>query len=284
MKQAGFILTLKCPDKVGIVAQVTATIASLGANILESAQFGDELSGTYFMRVAFMPPPDLTLVSFKDKFAPIAHHFAMEWGAYDANIPMRVMILASKQDHCLVDLLYRNRQGALKMDITSIGSNHAETKRHADQAGLVFHHLPISKETKLEQETHIVKLFREEKVDLVILARYMQILSDGLTAKLAGRCINIHHSFLPSFKGAAPYTQAHSRGVKLIGATAHYVTAALDEGPIIEQATERVDHAMSVDEFVSIGREIEARVLARAVKYHLEHRVITNGNKTVVFK
>jgi formyltetrahydrofolate deformylase len=284
MKQAGFILTLKCPDKVGIVAQVTATIASLGANILESAQFGDELSGTYFMRVAFMPPPDLTLTSFKDKFAPVAKHFGMEWGAYDANIPMRVMILASKQDHCLVDLLYRNRQGALKMDITSIGSNHAETKRHADQAGVNFHHLPISKETKLEQETDIVKLFREEKVDLVILARYMQILSDGLTAKLAGRCINIHHSFLPSFKGAAPYTQAHSRGVKLIGATAHYVTAALDEGPIIEQATERVDHAMSVDEFVSIGREIEARVLARAVKYHLEHRVITNGNKTVVFK
>jgi formyltetrahydrofolate deformylase len=223
---------------VGIVAQVTATIASLGANILESAQFGDEITGTYFMRVAFMPPPDLTLTSFKDKFAPIAHHFGMEWGAYDANIPMRVMILASKQDHCLVDLLYRNRQGALKMDITSIGSNHAETKRHADQAGVNFHHLPISKETKLEQETDIVKLFREEKVDLVILARYMQILSDGLTAKLAGRCINIHHSFLPSFKGAAPYTQAHSRGVKLIGATAHYVTAALDEGPIIEQATE----------------------------------------------
>lgn len=284
MKQSGFILTLKCPDKVGIVAQVTAIIASLGANILESAQFGDELSGTYFMRVAFMPPPELTLQGFKDKFAPVAHNFKMEWGAYDAKIPMRVMILASKQDHCLVDLLYRNRQGALKMEITSIGSNHVEIKQHADIAGVTFHHLPISRETKLEQETEIVGLVRDEKVDLVILARYMQILSDGLTAKLSGRCINIHHSFLPSFKGAAPYTQAHSKGVKLIGATAHYVTTALDEGPIIEQATERVDHAMSVDEFVSIGREIEARVLARAVKYHLEHRVITNGNKTAVFK
>lgn len=284
MKQSGYILTLKCPDKVGIVAAVTHIIAVNGGNITESSQFGDEMTQTHFMRVAFDPQPTMTLAEFKDKFAPIAASFKMDWGVYDTKIAMNVMILASKQDHCLVDLLYRNRIGGLKMSITSIGSNHEATNLHAAQAGVHFHHLPISRETKLEQETEIVRLVKEEKVDLVILARYMQILSDGLTAKLAGRCINIHHSFLPSFKGAAPYSQAHARGVKIIGATAHYVTAALDEGPIIEQETERVNHAMAVDEFVSIGREIEARVLARAVKYHLEHRVLVNGTKTVVFR
>jgi formyltetrahydrofolate deformylase len=279
-----FILTLHCPDKVGIVASVTAAIASAGGNITDSAQFGDENTNTHFMRVAFTPPKDLTTSSFRASFEPIARSFNMTWHLYDMNIPLRVMILASKQDHCLVDLLYRHRIGALKMEITSIGSNHEASQTHALAAGIPFHHLPISKETKLEQETQIASLIKSEQVDLVILARYMQILSDGLTAKLNGKCINIHHSFLPSFKGAAPYSQAHARGVKIIGATAHYVTSALDEGPIIEQETERVNHSMSVEEFVSIGREIEARVLARAVKYHLEHRVLINGTKTVVFK
>jgi formyltetrahydrofolate deformylase len=279
-----FILTLHCPDKVGIVASVTAAIAQHGGNITDSAQFGDSHTQTHFMRVAFEPPATLTAGEFRLAFMPIAQNFNMVWALHDQAVPSRVMILASKQDHCLVDLLYRHKIGALKMEITSIGSNHLMCQEHAQAARLPFHHLPLSKETKLEQETQIAGLIKTEKVDLVILARYMQILSDGLTAKLNGKCINIHHSFLPSFKGAAPYSQAHERGVKIIGATAHYVTSALDEGPIIEQETERVTHAMCVEEFVAIGREIEARVLARAVKYHLEHRVLINGNKTVVFK
>jgi formyltetrahydrofolate deformylase len=194
------------------------------------------------------------------------------------------LILVSKMDHCLLDLLYRRHLGSLPLQNVIIGSNHEQARVHAERYGLPFHYLPVTRTTKLEQETEIVKLVRDEGIDLVILARYMQVLSDGLSAKLAGKCINIHHSFLPSFKGAAPYSQAHARGVKIIGATAHFVTTDLDEGPIIEQETERVDHSMSVEEFVSIGREIEARVLARAVKYSLEHRVLINGRKTVVFR
>ncbi len=278
------ILTLQCPDRVGIVAAVTRCIADFGGNIRESAQFGDPQTGIHFMRVAFDAPEGAALPDFEQAFAPVAQSFAMEWNAWDASQPQRTLILVSKMDHCLLDLLYRRHLGTLALGHVTIGSNHEQARDHADRYGLPFHYLPVTKTTKLEQETEIVRLVKESRIDLVILARYMQVLSDGLSAKLAGRCINIHHSFLPSFKGAAPYSQAHARGVKIIGATAHYVTADLDEGPIIEQETERVDHAMSVEEFVSIGREIEARVLARAVKFHLEHRVLVNGRKTVVFR
>jgi len=281
---APMILTLRCLDRVGIVAAVTRCIADFGGDIRESAQFGDSATGIHFMRVAFDAPTGASLADFKRDFGAIADSFAMEWNAWDAALPQRTLILVSKMDHCLLDLLYRRHLGSLPLEEVVIGSNHEAARLHAERNGLPFHFLPVTKTTKLEQETEIVRLVKAERIDLVILARYMQVLSDGLSAKLAGRCINIHHSFLPSFKGAAPYSQAHARGVKIIGATAHYVTADLDEGPIIEQETERVDHAMSVEEFVSIGREIEARVLARAVKYHLEHRVLINGRKTVVFR
>jgi formyltetrahydrofolate deformylase len=278
------ILTLRCPDRVGIVAAVAAKLAEHDCNITESAQYGDPQTVTHFMRVAFDAPAGLALATIRDAFQPVAGRFGMVWSVKDARLRPKVMILCSKMDHCLVDLLYRWRIGALRMDVTSIVSNHADAEAHARQAGLRFHYLPVTGETRLEQETELARLIRAEGADLVVLARYMQVLSDGLVATLAGRCINIHHSFLPSFKGAAPYAQAHARGVKLIGATAHYVTADLDEGPIIEQETERVDHSMSVDEFAAIGREIEARVLARAVKYHLEDRVLLNGDRTVVFR
>ncbi len=278
-----FVLTIRCPDRIGIVAAVTTLIASLEGNITESAQFGDPKTKTHFMRIAF-DAPVVDEARFGEIFSPIAERFGMTWELHDTRRRPRVMILVSKMDHCLVDLLYRWRQDTLKMDITSITSNHEMAARHAEQHGLPFNYLPVTKQTKLEQETALVRLIKEEQVDLIVLARYMQVLSDGLSAKLSDKCINIHHSFLPSFKGAAPYSQAHDRGVKLIGATGHYVTSDLDEGPIIEQETERVDHAMSVDQFVAIGREIEARVLARAVKFHLERRVLLNGNKTVVFR
>ncbi|WP_407049962.1 formyltetrahydrofolate deformylase [Methyloraptor flagellatus] len=278
------VLTLACPDTVGIVAAVAATIADHGGNITESAQYGDPDSGTHFMRVAFKGPAGLDEDRFRDIFTPVAERFGMAWRVRDVRRKQRVMILVSKMDHCLVDLLYRWKTGQLPMDVTSIVSNHRDHESHAVQAGLPFHYLPVTKETKLERETELFQIFKDEKVELGILARYMQVLSDGLSAKLSGRCINIHHSFLPSFKGANPYSRAHERGVKLIGATAHYVTTDLDEGPIIEQETERVDHAMTIDEFVAIGRGIEARVLARGVKFHLEDRVLINKNRTVVFR
>jgi formyltetrahydrofolate deformylase len=279
-----FVLTLQYPDGVGIVAAVTRCIADFGGNISESAQFGDRATGEHFMRMAFAVPAGVKLDDFRKAFTPVAASFGMTWNVWDTAVPQRALILVSKMDHCLLDLLYRRHLGALPLQHVVIASNHESSRTHAERNGLPFHYLPVTKTTKMEQEADIVRLVRDEAIDLIILARYMQVLSDGLSAKFAGRCINIHHSFLPSFKGAAPYSQAHTRGVKLIGATAHYVTSDLDEGPIIEQETERVDHAMSVDEFVSIGREIEARVLARAVKYHLEHRVLINGHKTVVFR
>lgn len=284
MQPRRFVLTLKCPDRIGIVAAVATALTSLECNIHESQQYGDAKSRTFFMRIAFDPPAGRSFDEIHAALAPIAERFEMNWKLHDTSILPRVLLLSSKLDHCLVDLLYRWKIGALPMQITSIVSNHAELAAHASQAGVPFHHLPITKETKLEHETELARLIKAENADLVVLARYMQILSDGLAAKLSGRCINIHHSFLPSFKGAGPYTQAFNRGVKLIGATAHYVTADLDEGPIIEQETERVDHAMTVDQFTAIGREIEARVLARAVRFHLEHRVFVNGTKTIVFR
>lgn len=278
------ILTLSCEDRIGIVADVATTLTALKCNIIESHQFGDPQSRKFFMRIAFGRGADVDGETVYGELKTIADKFAMTWNLHDMSVRPRVTILCSKFDHCLVDLLYRWRIGALNMSVASIISNHDEIAEQANRAGIPFHHLPVTKDTKLEQETALYNIIRQDDADLVILARYMQVLSDGLTAKLNGRCINIHHSFLPSFKGAAPYTQAYKRGVKLIGATAHYVTTELDEGPIIEQETERVDHTMTAEQLTAIGREIEARVLARAVRYHLDRRVLLNGHKTIVFR
>lgn len=277
------ILTLACPDRPGIVAAVSSFLFERGANILDAQQFDDEETGRFFMRVVFAPPTgggeDL-----RAPFAGLAAGFAMDWSLRDPAVKRRVMILASQQDHCLADLLYRWRRGELPMTLAAVVSNHAAaTYAHLDLRGVPFHHLPVSRDTKLEQEAALWALIQETETELVVLARYMQVLSDGLAAKLEGRCINIHHSFLPGFKGARPYHQAHARGVKVIGATAHYVTADLDEGPIIEQDVERISHRDTPRDLIRKGRDIERRVLARAVRWRLEDRVLLNGSKTVVF-
>ncbi|MGB0682558.1 MAG: formyltetrahydrofolate deformylase [Magnetovibrionaceae bacterium] len=279
-----FVLTLSCHDEIGIVAAVSDIIARNRCNILESAQYGDPETQQFFMRIAFEAPKGLGKAELVEAFEPAFTRYRMHWRLFDTSKPMRVMIMVSKFDHCLADLLYRRRTGTLPMEIAAIVSNHEDAWKLADDQAIPFHYLPVTKETKSQQEARIGELIRSERVDLVILARYMQILSDDFSRSLFGRCINIHHSFLPSFKGARPYHQAHKRGVKIIGATAHYVTPDLDEGPIIEQETERVDHAMSADKLVAVGRDIENRVLARAVRYHLEHRILINETRTVVFK
>lgn len=277
------ILTLSCPDRPGIVAAVSTFLFERGCNILDAQQYDDQETGRFFMRVVFdMPGEDAA--SLGTAFAPIAETFKLQWRLRDRKTRRRVMILASQTDHCLADLLYRWRRGELPMELSAVVANHpAETFEHLDLSGVPFHHLPVSRATKLEQEAAVWKLIQDTDTDLVVLARYMQVLSDGLAAKLEGRCINIHHSFLPGFKGAKPYHQAHARGVKVIGATAHYVTAALDEGPIIEQDVERISHRDAPKDLIRKGRDIERRVLARAVRWHLEDRVLLNGAKTVVF-
>ena len=283
MSKASFIFTLSCPNRPGIVAAVATAIAEQGGDIREAQQYDDAATGRFFMRVVFALDGG-DLAALREAFAPLAERFGLRWTLRDAAVPRKVMVLVSKPDHCLADLLYRRRLGELTMDLHAIVSNHpAETFEHHDLRGIPFHHLPVTPETKLEQETALWHLIRDTGTELVVLARYMQVLSGGLAAKLTGRCINIHHSFLPGFKGAKPYHQAHERGVKLIGATAHYVTADLDEGPIIEQDVERVTHADTPDDLVRKGRDIERRVLARAVAWHLEDRVLLNGRKTVVF-
>jgi formyltetrahydrofolate deformylase len=283
MSTQGLILTIACPDRRGIVAAVSTFLAQLGCNILDAQQFDDAETDVFFMRVVFRPD-DLTASDLREAFAPLAGQFAMTWSLRDPAVRKKVMILASKSDHCLADLLYRWRIGELPMDIAGVISNHpADTYRHVDLTGLPFHHLPVAKDTKLEQEAQVWALIRDSQADLVVLARYMQVLSDGLAAKLEGRCINIHHSFLPGFKGARPYHQAHARGVKVIGASAHFVTGDLDEGPIIEQDVERISHRDTPDDLIRKGRDIERRVLARAVRWALEDRVLLNGRKTVVF-
>ena len=286
--QSHYILTIASPDRPGIVAAVTTFLFEAGGNILEAQQFDDLQSNRFFMRVVFVAEASADAsdyaARFRDQFAPMAEQFGMEWSLRNRLEKRRVMILVSKFDHCMVDLLYRWRNGELPMEITAIVANHPrETYANVDFAGLRFHHLPMTRQTKMEQEAELWDLVRETKTDLVVLARYMQVLSDGLTAKLNGRCINIHHSFLPGFKGAKPYHQAYERGVKLIGATAHYVTSDLDEGPIIEQDVERISHGDTPEDLVRKGRDIERRVLARAVRFHLDGRVILNGGKTVVF-
>jgi formyltetrahydrofolate deformylase len=278
-----YVLTLACPNRPGIVAAVANHLLTLGGDIRDAQQFDDSETGRFFMRVVFTATA--TLATVRDDFIEIAMRFGMKWQLNERRRNRRVMLLVSKFDHCLMDLIYRWRLAELNMDPVGIVSNHPrETYAHWNLGEIPFHYLPVTPGTKLEQETELWRLIRESQTELVVLARYMQVLSDGIVAKLSGRCINIHHSFLPGFKGAKPYHQAHARGVKLIGATAHYVTTELDEGPIIEQDVERISHADRPDDLVRKGRDIERRVLARAVRYHLDDRVILNGGNTVVFQ
>ena len=281
---ARFVLTLACKDRRGIVAAVANSIASQDCNIVESAQYGDPETERFFMRVSFAAPASVTTESFSRGFEPVALGFGLDWKVNDLAAKPRVLILVSKFGHCLNDLLYRHEIGHLPMNLVAVGSNHETMRRRVEAENVPYVHWPVSKERKAEQEAEIMAFVEREKVDLVVLARYMQVLSTEMATALFGRAINIHHSFLPSFVGAKPYHQAHERGVKLIGATAHYVTPVLDGGPIIEQDVGRVDHSMSADAFVAMGRDIEATVLARAVKFHLEHRVLINDNRTVVFR
>ncbi|QPF90688.1 formyltetrahydrofolate deformylase [Bradyrhizobium commune] len=287
MSSPCYILTLSCQDKPGIVAGVSAFLFRSGYNILEANQFDDVETGRFFMRIVFNPIEEGShsdANTFREQFTEIAQQFGMSWSLHDRAHRRKVLILVSRSDHCLVDLLYRWRTGELPIDVVGIVSNHPrETYAHQDLEDVPFHHLPVTKVTKLEQEAEIWRVVQGSGAELVVLARYMQVLSDGLAAKLAGRCINIHHSFLPGFKGAKPYHQAHERGVKLIGATSHFVTSDLDEGPIIDQDVERISHRDTPDDLVRKGRDIERRVLARAVRYVVENRVIQNGRKTVAF-
>jgi formyltetrahydrofolate deformylase len=280
-----FILTLSCGDRPGIVGAVGSFLADNGCNIIDSAQFGDMDPGRFMMRVLFerleVAPERPALAA---TFAVIGERFAMRWALHDAQERPRVLIMVSKLDHCLNDLLYRYRIGALPMNPVAIVSNHRDTYQLAASYNIPFFHLPVTNETKTRQEAKLWAIIEDERAELVVLARYMQVLSNDLCRRLEGRAINIHHSFLPSFKGAKPYHQAYARGVKLIGATAHYVTPDLDEGPIIEQEVARVDYKMGADDLVALGRDVECLALARAVKYHLERRVFLNGQKTVVFR
>ncbi len=292
-----FVLTLACRDTKGIVHAVSGLLYQAGCNIIDSQQFGDlegeDATGLFFMRVHFQAPPQLASAStLNTLFEHIRQQFGMDVRFHALGARPRVLLMVSQHGHCLNDLLFRWKSGSLAVDIPAIVSNHPTFESLAASYGIPFHHLPlaagtdgkVSPETKRAQEQQVEALIDRERIDLVVLARYMQILSEPFCGALAGRAINIHHSFLPSFKGARPYFQAHARGVKLIGATAHYVTADLDEGPIIEQDVQRVDHSLSAEDFTAAGRDIESMVLARAVRWHVEHRVLINGHKCVVFR
>jgi len=282
MKHA-YILTLSCPDRPGIVHAVSGFLLERGGNIEEAAQYNDPDTGLFFMRVQF----GCDQHSFEDlqsQLRAFAEPFRMDWKLHATRQPMRTVILVSKEGHCLNDLLFRWKSGLLPVEIAAIVSNHREFYQLAASYNVPFHHIPVSATGKAQAEARQLEIIESEQAELVVLARYMQILSDTMCTKLAGRAINIHHSFLPSFKGAKPYYQAHDRGVKLIGATAHYVTADLDEGPIIEQDVARVDHSHTAQDLTAVGRDTESQVLARAVKWHSEHRVLLNGHKTVIFK
>lgn len=280
-----FILTLSCPNRPGIVAAISQQLYELGANITEAQQFDDTDSNRFFMRIVFeVAATDNIGQGLRTQITRIADTFSMEWSLTDTQHRQKVLLLVSRFDHCLVDLLYRWRIGELPIDPVGIISNHPrETFADLDFYGIPFHYLPVTKETKAAQEEQIWTIFNETGAELAVLARYMQVLSNAMASRLSGRCINIHHSFLPGFKGARPYHQAFSRGVKLIGATAHYVTSDLDEGPIIEQDVERISHADSPDDLIRKGRDIERRVLARGVRFHIERRALMNGSKTIVF-
>jgi len=278
-----YILTLSCPDRAGIVHAVSGFLLERGGNIEEAAQYNDHDTGLFFMRVQFACD-QLTFDDLKAQLGFFAEPFKMQWKLHAVREPMRTVIMVSREGHCLNDLLFRWKSGLLRLDVAAIVSNHRDFYQLAASYNVPFHHLPVTAATKAQVEARQFEIIESERAELVVLARYMQILSDDLCRKLAGRAINIHHSFLPSFKGAKPYYQAHDRGVKLIGATAHYVTAALDEGPIIEQDVARVDHGFTVEDLTAQGRDTESQVLARAVKWHSEHRVLMNGHKTVIFK
>ncbi|MFD7557104.1 MULTISPECIES: formyltetrahydrofolate deformylase [unclassified Streptomyces] len=278
-----YVLTVSCPDKQGIVHAVSSYLFMTGCNIVDSQQFGDRETGLFFMRVHFEAEPEVTVEKLRASFAAIGDSFRMDWQIHLADERMRIILMVSKFGHCLNDLLFRARIGALPVEIAAVVSNHTDFAELVGSYDVPFVHIPVTKDTKAAAEAELLELVRAENVQLVVLARYMQVLSDTLCKELSGRIINIHHSFLPSFKGAKPYHQAHARGVKLIGATAHYVTADLDEGPIIEQEVERVGHEVTPDQLVAVGRDVECQALARAVKWHSEHRVLLNGSRTVVF-
>ena len=278
-----YILNLSCPDRQGVVHAVSGFLLERKGNIEEAAQYNDHDTGLFFMRVQFACDA-VGQDTLREQLATFATAFDMKWSLHDTTQPMRTVLMVSKEGHCLNDLLFRVKSGLLPLDIRAIISNHREFYQLAASYNVPFHHIPVTAATKAQAEAKAYEVIEAEGAELVVLARYMQILSDDLCKKLSGRAINIHHSFLPSFKGAKPYYQAHDRGVKLIGATAHYVTADLDEGPIIEQDVARVDHSKTVEDFTAQGRDTESQVLARAVKWHSEHRVLLNGHKTVIFK
>ena len=288
MSTQGFILKISCPDRPGIVHAVSQFLFNQTANILDSAQFSDTFTSRFFMRVHFAKTSqELNLQKLQELFKEIGESFQMDWELFDAASKPKVLIMVSKLGHCLNDLLFRTHSGYLPIEIAGIVSNHQDFQNLAAGYKIPFHYMPLSSandERKNEQEEQLLKLIDQEKINLVVLARYMQILSPKVCQKLSGKAINIHHSFLPSFKGAKPYWQAHQRGVKLIGATAHYVTTDLDEGPIIEQGVERVDHAMDPDQLASVGRDVECMALSRAVRWHAERRILLNGKSTVVFQ
>lgn len=277
-----WVLTLSCPDRSGIVHAVAGALAAKGGNITESQQFGDSGTGLFFMRVQVEASASRT--ELEQALGGVAEEFSMTWRLDVVGRPQRTLVMVSTTEHCLGDLLFRQRSQRLPVDIVAVVSNHTALAPIAEFYGVPFHHIPVTAETKDAAEHRLLQLVAELDIELVVLARYMQILSERLCTELAGRVINIHHSFLPSFKGARPYAQAHDRGVKLIGATAHYATSSLDEGPIIEQDVERVTHADDVNELVAMGQDVERRVLARAVRWHAEHRVLLDGHRTVVFR
>ena len=283
-----FVLTFSCPDRTGIVHAVTGLLAEYGGNIVEAAQYNDQDTGRFFMRVQFtlppLPAPADAAAALRLAIAALGERLQMNWALNEATRPMRSIIMVSKLGHCLNDLLFRWRSGLLPLDIRAVVSNHRDFYQLAASYNIPFHHVPVTTGTKAQAEAKLLELVAQEEVELVVLARYMQVLSDPLCRALEGRAINIHHSFLPSFKGARPYHQAHDRGVKIIGATAHFVTGDLDEGPIIEQDISRVDHACDTQQLTTMGSDIESAVLARAVTWHARHRVLLNGHKTVVFK
>ncbi len=278
-----FVLTVTCPSTRGIVAAISGFLADMGCNIIDSSQFDDLGTGLFFMRISFLSEEGKTEKELRDGFKPVADKFAMTTELRDQANRMKVLLMVSRFGHCLNDLLYRTRIGALPIDLVGVVSNHFDYQKLVVNHDIPFHHIPVTKENKPQAEARIMEIVESSGTELVVLARYMQVLSDTMCERMSGKIINIHHSFLPSFKGANPYKQAFQRGVKLIGATAHYVTADLDEGPIIEQDTVRITHAQSAEDYVSLGRDVEAQVLARAIHAHIHHRVLLNGSRTVVF-
>jgi formyltetrahydrofolate deformylase len=278
-----YILTISCPDRTGIVHAVTGLLAERGGNITDAAQYNDKSTGQFFMRVGFQLV-EAQIAGFREAFTNLASQMEMKFHLQRADAKMKTIIMVSKLGHCLNDLLFRYRSGLLQVDIRGVVSNHRDYYQLAASYDIPFHHIPVTADTKSAAEAKLLEIVDAENIELVVLARYMQVLSENLCRKLEGKAINIHHSFLPSFKGAKPYYQAHDRGVKIIGATAHYVTSDLDEGPIIEQDIHRVDHSCDPQELTTIGRDVESAVLARAVSWHSQRRVLVNANKTVVFK